>query len=255
MGGVDVTGPENGTPLNLPSFEHRQSLRHQVAHALRAALIAGEMRPGVLYSAPTLAASFGVSATPVREAMLDLAAEGLVEAERNKGFRVTELSDEDLDQITDLRTLIEVPTIGEIARLCEGTIAEGVEQLRATALELEEFAVLPDMIAYLEADRRFHLGLLTFSGNRHLVEMVGRLRARSRLYGLATLAEQGRLVASAREHQQILDLVLARDVPGSVALMHQHIAHVRGDWAQSRPHEEAEPALPSPTSGDEMPST
>jgi DNA-binding GntR family transcriptional regulator len=234
MDRVSIEGTEEGAALNLPNFEQRQSLRHQVAHALRAALIAGEMRPGVLYSAPTLAAKFGVSATPVREAMLDLASEGLVEAVRNKGFRVTELSDGDLDQITDLRMLIEVPTVGEIAERCEGVLAERVEALRSIALELEELAERADLIAYLEADRRFHLGLLAVSGNAHLVHVVGNLRARSRLYGLHSLAERGELVASAREHQQILDLVLDRDADGAVALMRQHIAHVRGDWARDR---------------------
>ncbi|MFD8019876.1 GntR family transcriptional regulator, partial [Streptomyces lavendulae] len=56
----------------------QERLRDQVGHALRAALIAGELRPGSVYSAPGLAAELGVSATPVREAMLDLAREGLV---------------------------------------------------------------------------------------------------------------------------------------------------------------------------------
>src|SRR3954470_11176919 len=100
-------GPPSGTPaadrspaLNLPRVLGHHSLREQVSHALRAALIAGELRPGVVYSAPVLAAGFGVSATPVREAMLDLAKEGLVEVVRNKGFRVTELSDRDLDELT-----------------------------------------------------------------------------------------------------------------------------------------------------------
>jgi DNA-binding GntR family transcriptional regulator len=80
--------PEAGPALNLPRVLGHNSLREQVSHALRAALIAGELRPGVVYSAPVLAAGFGVSATPVREAMLDLAKEGLVEVVRNKGFRV-----------------------------------------------------------------------------------------------------------------------------------------------------------------------
>src|ERR671911_3059487 len=93
--------------MTLPSFARRTSLREQVADALRAAVVSGEMKPGHVYSAPALAAQFGVSATPVREAMLDLAKEGLVEAVRNKGFRVTALSGRDLDELTEIRRLIE----------------------------------------------------------------------------------------------------------------------------------------------------
>src|SRR4051812_40547668 len=96
-------------PRNLVSVQ--QHLRDQVANALRAALIAGELRPGEVYSAPALAAEYGVSATPVREAMLDLAREGLVEAVRNKGFRITEMTERDLDEFTEIRALIEIPTV------------------------------------------------------------------------------------------------------------------------------------------------
>ncbi len=112
------------TSRAIPAQAH---LRDQVADAVRAALIAGELRPGVVYSAPRLAAELGVSATPVREAMLDLAREGLVEAVRNKGFRITELTDRDLDEYTDIRTLIEVPTVGLVARTVP---AERLERLR-----------------------------------------------------------------------------------------------------------------------------
>ena len=217
--------------LNLPIFQERQSLRQQVGHALRAALVAGEMRPGVLYSAPNLAERFGVSATPVREAMLDLASEGLVEAVRNKGFRVTELSDEDLDEITQIRMLIEVPTVGEVARRCDESIAPQVEALRETAREIEALAVKRDLIRYVEVDRRFHLALLAIGGNRHLVEIIGNLRARSRLYGLQQLADRGQLGNSAREHEQLIDLVLKRDAEGASNLMRSHIGHVRGAWA------------------------
>src|SRR5688572_32330171 len=97
---LSVVAGEDRSPgagaLALPTFGNRRNLRQEIANALRAALVSGEMRPGVLYSAPTLAEKFGVSATPVREAMLDLASEGLVEAVRNKGFRVTELTEQDL---------------------------------------------------------------------------------------------------------------------------------------------------------------
>ncbi|HJR37863.1 MAG TPA: GntR family transcriptional regulator [Nocardioidaceae bacterium] len=228
-------GGADSRSLNLPLFQERQSLRQQVAHALRAALVAGEMRPGVLYSAPALAEKFGVSATPVREAMLDLAGEGLVEAVRNKGFRVTELSDRELDEITQLRMLIEVPTVGEVARLCDEELAPKAEALRQSAREIEALAEERDLIRYVEVDRQFHLALLALAGNRHIVEVIGNLRARSRLYGLHQLADRGQLAASAREHEQLVDLILARDVEGAERLMAQHIKHVRGDWADGQP--------------------
>ena len=93
------------------------SLREQVTRALEAAVVAGELQPGEIYSAPTLAERFQVSATPVREAMLDLVGEGMMEAVRNRGFRVMEVSEADLDQISQIRLLIEVPIMSQVAKL------------------------------------------------------------------------------------------------------------------------------------------
>ncbi|WP_202512905.1 GntR family transcriptional regulator [Streptomyces sp. SID3343] len=214
--------------LALPSFDDRPILRDRVARELRAALIAGEMRPGVVYSAPALAAQFGVSPTPVREAMLDLANEGLVEAVRNKGFRVTELSDRELDEFTEIRALIEVPIVARLA----GTITpEQLAELRPPAQEIVAAAEAGDLIRYVEADRRFHLSLLALAGNEHLVRVVGDLRKRSRLYGLSRLVGNGRLVASAAEHLELLDALATGDPVVAEQVMARHIGHVRGMWA------------------------
>ncbi len=208
---------------------HR-SLRSQVAEALRGALVSGELEPGSVYSAPALAATFGVSATPVREAMLDLVKEGLVDVVRNKGFRVTVLADRDLDELTEIRELLEVPTVTRLAgRLAAGDIAK----LRRLARRIEQTAAAGDLIGYVEADRDFHLRLLGLAGNGHLVTVVGELRARARLYGLQRLAAQGDLEASAREHAALLDALTVGDAEAVEKLMRQHLGHVRGIWAAS----------------------
>jgi DNA-binding GntR family transcriptional regulator len=181
-----------------------------------------------VYSAPTLAARFGVSATPVREALLDLVKEGLVDAVPNKGFRVTAVSERQLDEYTHVRALIEIPTVVELTRTAA---AESLEALRPAAREIVAAATAGDLIAYVEADTRFHLGLLALAGNAHLVEVVRDLRGRSRLYGLTALVEAGRLRDSAEEHLELLDALLARDESAVRAVMTRHLGHVRGLWA------------------------
>ncbi|WP_327321243.1 GntR family transcriptional regulator [Streptomyces sp. NBC_01210] len=207
----------------------QERLRDQVAYALRAALVAGELRPGNVYSAPGLAADFGISATPVREAMLDLAREGLVEPVRNKGFRITEFSERDLDQYTELRALIEVPTVG---RITETATREELEKLRPLAEEIVTHAREHNLIGYLDADRRFHLALLGLAKNQRLVETVEDLRKRSRLYGLSGLDEQGRLISSAHEHIELLDLMVAGSRQSAEDCMTRHLGHVRSLWAK-----------------------
>ncbi len=218
----------DGGVLNLPSVQARRSLREQVTHALRAALVAGELRPGIVYSAPVLAGEFGVSATPVREAMLDLAKEGLVEVVRNKGFRVIGLTEQDLDDFTEIRELIEIPAT---VRVAETAAPEQLEPLRAHARAIVEAARAGDLVAYIESDRLFHLGLLALHGNRHLVDTVRELRSRSRLYGLQALVSAGRLVDSAEEHERLLDAMLSRDLPAVEHLIAEHLGHVRRLWA------------------------
>ncbi|MFD3629238.1 MULTISPECIES: GntR family transcriptional regulator [unclassified Streptomyces] len=218
-----------GNSPDLPPLGGRTpSFRERVADALRAALIAGELRPGEVYSAPGLAARFGVSATPVREAMLDLVKEGLVDTVPNKGFRVTAVSDRQLDEYTHVRSLIEIPTTAELAATADPV---ALQALRPVAEEIVTAAAAGDLIAYVEADQRFHLGLLALAGNGHLVEVVRDLRRRARLYGLTALVEQGRLEASAEEHLEILDALLARDTEAVRAVMTRHLGHVRGLWA------------------------
>ncbi|MEW2401331.1 GntR family transcriptional regulator [Streptomyces sp. NPDC046862] len=215
----------------LPVLGGRKpSYRERVADALRAALIAGELRPGEVYSAPGLAARFGVSATPVREAMLDLAKEGLVDTVPNKGFRVTVVSERQLDEYTHIRSLIEIPTTAALATTADPA---DLQALRPLAQEIVTSAATGDLIAYVEADLRFHLDLLSLAGNTHLVEVVQDLRRRSRLYGLTALAEAGRLRTSAEEHLELLDALVARDTEAARKVMTQHLGHVRGLWAST----------------------
>ncbi|WP_328676337.1 GntR family transcriptional regulator [Streptomyces sp. NBC_00343] len=223
-----ASAPPTPAP-DLPTLGGKKSsYRERVVDALRAAMIAGELRPGEVYSAPTLAARFGVSATPVREAMLDLAKEGLVDTVPNKGFRVTAVSEKQLDEYTHIRALIEIPTVVGLAGTADPV---SLEALRPAAREIVHAAVAGDLIAYVEADTRFHLGLLALAGNAHLVEVVGDLRGRSRLYGLTALVKAGRLLASAQEHLELLDALSARDKGAVREIMTRHLGHVRGLWA------------------------
>ena len=218
-------------PEGLPSIGERTSLRERVAESLRAALVSGRMAPGTTYSIPALAEQFGVSATPVREAMLDLVNEGIMSAVPNKGFRVVELSDAELDQITELRRLLEVPTVGDLAGAIDRA---ALRRLRSLADAVSDAARRGDVVGYVEADRELHLALLAEAGNPRLVEMVGRLRDQSRLYGLEQLAADGVLVDSAAEHMRLIDALESGDRRAAERVMAHHLDHVRGIWASRR---------------------
>jgi DNA-binding GntR family transcriptional regulator len=233
-GGLETFGsPPTFSEENLgfPVRAKRSSLRDEVHEALRAALITGRMKPGVLYSAPALAEMLGVSATPVREAMLDLVKEGLVVAVRNKGFRVTEVSDRELDELVEARLLLEVPTMGAVAESYEPSMESEMIRLRGLARDLETAAESNEITTYLQLDTEFHTSFLGLHGNTEIVKIVRQLRGRNRLFGLEVLARAGQLIISAREHLQMVDLAVAKDRAGLEELTRFHLSHTRTIWA------------------------
>lgn len=222
-----MTSDSSGGP-EIISALRPDSLREQVTRALEAAVVAGELEPGAIYSAPALAERFKVSATPVREAMLDLVGEGMVEPVRNRGFRVVAVSDADLDQISQIRLLLEVPIMGQVAKLLT---PERAAELSELGERIEAAAKSGDLIEYLDCDRQFHAELVATVGNPRLTELVDRLRRQARLFGLQRLADTGRLLASAQEHRAMIRMLQTGDVAASESLMSAHVRHTRGLWA------------------------
>jgi DNA-binding GntR family transcriptional regulator len=204
------------------------SLRARVEQALSAAIITGELAPGTLLTVPRLAAQFDVSATPVREAMLDLEGRGFVEPVRNKGFRVTEVSDEALRDIVEVRQLLEPPAMAELATRFP---KEELPALDALAQQIIDGAETGDLRAYLEADLEFHLALTRMLGNRLLVDLVRDLRSRTRLVGLSSMLETKALGDSAAEHRELLAHLAAGEAEAALALMRRHIHHTLGWWS------------------------
>ena len=216
------------TSLIRPVQQPHRNLRAYVERALSAAIVTGELAPGTLLTVPTLAAQFAVSATPVREAVLDLESRGFVESVRNKGFRVTEVSAESLRQIAEVRQLLEPPAMEQLARTFPTEAEPGLRTLAGTIVS---GARTGELVGYLQADSEFHLQLAGLLGNPVLVEVIAALRSRARLVGIAAMVQSGRLAESAAEHHELLDHLTAGDGPAARALMHRHIGHTIGWWA------------------------
>lgn len=207
--------------------DSQSTLRERVVAEVRASIIAGHMAPGEVYSAPLIAALYEVSVTPVREALLDLVKEGLLTPVRNKGFRVVEPSDKDLDEIAMVRDLLEPAAVAQVAR---SATSEQLVQLRALAAEIARYAKQGSIEEYLQADRNFHLAVIGATGNSRLVEIIARLRGQARLFGLQKIAEAGQLEASSGDHDDLLAAIERRDPVRAEEIMRAHLGHVRTDW-------------------------
>ncbi|WP_329454944.1 GntR family transcriptional regulator [Streptomyces sp. NBC_01497] len=220
-GGPSVPAPASASgALPLPVQVRRHSVRGQILDALRSALAAGELAPGEVYSAPALGRRFGVSATPVREAMQRLAAEGSVEVVPNRGFRVAEREPAELAELAEVRALIEVPVL---LRLARADPAPAWEELRPAAERCTAAAALGDRGTYVEHDRAFHRALLSLGGNRQLVLVAEDLHRRSQWPSTGSGAvRRADLIADAAEHTALLDALVARNLPGVAALVREH---------------------------------
>jgi DNA-binding GntR family transcriptional regulator len=208
------------------------SLREQARKVIRGLIITGQMQTDQLYSVPRLATELGVSATPVREALLDLAREGLLEPVRNRGFRVVALSSDELNDIFAIRVLLEVPSISEIARA--GLAPPRLARLRELAAATQRAADTGNLIEFLETDRMFHVELIETLGNKPLAELVETLRDRVRLRGFKNGSGREYIAQSANEHFQLLDFLSKQDEAEAVAVMRRHLERSRQVWGDER---------------------
>jgi DNA-binding GntR family transcriptional regulator len=198
------------------------SVNAQVLSSLRAAVITGELAPGSLHSVQNLATQLGVSRTPVREALIKLAQQGMVRFERNRGVRILLTSLHDLEEVFALRLLLEPPAVRRAVTRLDGNQRR---ELRRTFAHMEKAAKADDEFTMFEHDRRFHRVLLEAAGNARLAAFVDGLRDMVLRRGVSTARESRSLDDIVAEHRAILDLIEAGDAEGAAKAMREHVRH------------------------------
>ena len=201
--------------LQLPST----ALYEQVAERLRARIMAHTLTPGSWLDEQALAAEYGISRTPLREAIKVLAAEGLVTMKLRRGAYVTEVSERDLAEVFHLLSLLECDAVAVVAE-------------QATDAQLADLAVLHEQLehairnadAFFAANERFHTRLLEIADNRWRNQMVADLRQVMKLNRHHSLLKEGRLEASLQEHREIMAALQSRDAKKAQKLMRLHMA-------------------------------
>ncbi|MFB6712029.1 GntR family transcriptional regulator [Streptomyces sp. NPDC056237] len=229
----DVRVPEqargehtHGEPSAPRPVVQRHSVRGQILDALRAALVDGQLVPGQVYSAPALGARFGVSATPVREAMQQLAIEGAVEVVPNRGFRVSRRGPRELAELAEVRALIEVPVMLRLARTVPSARWCALRPLAEATVAA---AAVGDRAGYAESDRAFHGAVLALCGNEQLVMVADELHRRSQWpLGDNPTTRRADLLADAAEHTALLDALIAQDLAVVQSLVREHFTGAEG---------------------------
>lgn len=214
------------------------ALYQEVAERLRQRIFAHELTPGTWIDEQKLAEHYGISRTPLREALKVLAAEGLVELRPRRGCYVIELSPQDLDDIFPLMALLEGRATHEaVSKASAADIAE----LSSIHARLEQSASEKRIPDFFEANQEFHKRLIELANNRWLSSVIQDLRKVLKLSRLHSLSLQGRLSQSLEEHRRIMAAIELRDVATAEREMHDHILAGREALAKMQQAEAANP--------------
>lgn len=215
------------------------ALYQEVAERLRERIFSHELPPGTWVDEQALAEHYGISRTPLREALKVLASEGLVTLKPRRGCYVTEISERDLDEVFSVMAMLE----GECARVCAERASDGdLQRLQGIHAELERAATARDINGFFEANQAFHLNIHEIADNRWLLHVIDDLRKVIKLSRHHSLFSDGRLEQSLAEHRDILNALLARDAATAETRMREHIRSGRAALARiadARPLEHA----------------
>jgi DNA-binding GntR family transcriptional regulator len=205
------------------------ALYQQVAERLRSRIYAHELAPGAWVDEQAIATEYGISRTPLREALKVLASEGLVTLKPRRGCYVTELSEQDLDEIFPVMAMLEGRCAHEATRKATDDDLKLLTDIHA---DLERHAAANDADHFFEANQQFHDALQELAGNRWLGQLIEETRKFIKLTRRDSLNLAGRLRQSLAEHRKILAAVQQRDPDAAAQLMHEHILSGRAALAK-----------------------
>jgi DNA-binding GntR family transcriptional regulator len=194
-----------------------RALYEEVAELLRQRIFSRELEPGSWIDELKIAEEYGISRTPLREALKVLAAEGLVTMKVRRGAYVTEVSDKDLADVYHLLALLESDAAGVVAR--KASDAE-MEELQALHDELE--ATHRQRDRFFAINERFHMRLLEIADNRWRMQMVTDLRKVMKLNRHNSLLKAGRIEDSLDEHRALMAALQARQGELAAQRMQEH---------------------------------
>lgn len=195
-------------------------LYEEVAERLRTSIFSHEFAPGDWVDEQALAIQYGISRTPMREAIKVLASEGLITMKMRRGAYVTEVSKSDLSQIFTVLALLEGQACREVAKIATEKELDDLDSLH---LKLERSAADRDLDLFFAINQQFHDKIQEICANPWMQRVILDLRKVLKLQRRDSLSKLGRLESSLIEHRKILSALLARDADLAEKLMKEHL--------------------------------
>ncbi|MER6285371.1 GntR family transcriptional regulator [Streptomyces sviceus] len=211
----------------------RSTLRQQIADALRDEVLAGRLQPGQEFTVKEIAEQYGVSATPVREALVDLSAQGLLEADQHRGFHVHEYSLDDFRGMIEARSLVtdgmfQALDAGHriLQELDEPRTAAAVAGVRRRGEEAQRAAAAGDLTVLIGYDLRFWRELSVLFGNPYLADFLHRLRVQTWVCTVQHLRRLTDLRGSLwSAHPEVADALYRQDTATARELLTAYNGH------------------------------
>ena len=204
----------------IKKIERPETLQALAYDKIKGLLVSGQLEFDEIYSANHFAEILGVSRTPVREALLQLATEGLLIPVQGRGFKIKVFSDKEIKDFFETRLMIETYVIG---RLVEGIGGEDLKGLEESVKLMVRSAGKGDIYGFLEADKAFHMNLVHRYKNRLLESIMENIRNLISIFGRKALSSDGRIQEVIEEHQLIVGAVREKAADKAAEAMRRHL--------------------------------
>jgi GntR family transcriptional regulator, rspAB operon transcriptional repressor len=205
---------------------HRQSLSDQVYDYIKRLILSGEIRGGERIPEEKVAKKFGVSRTPIREALSRLEEYGLIKIKPRSYAEVVALEPQEAGQLAVIRSQLETLAVSLLADC--GT-EEDFRELDLLAKECNTLIAEGDIATTFEKDSLLHLEIARRTGNSHLYEICEKLDAKIQLLRLVLSIPLEKLIVYVKHHDEIIDAMKRRDQESAIALMKHHIMNQLND--------------------------
>ena len=197
-----------------------RALYEEVAELLRQRIFSNQLAPGSWIDELKLADEYGISRTPLREALKVLATEGLVTMKVRRGAYVTEINAKDQRDVYPLLSLLEADAASVVAASATDEQLQDLQSLHQGLV-----AAVADTDQFFAVNERFHMRLLEIADNRWRDQLVADLRKVMKLNRHHSLLKSGRVAESLSEHQALMNALLGRDPALSAQRMREHFAN------------------------------
>ena len=206
---------------NINKIERPGTLQALAYDKIKGLMITGELDFDSIYSTNKFAEILGVSRTPVREALLQLSAEGLLTSMQGRGFKIKKFSENRIKEFFETRQMIESYIIEQ---LVDSSVELGLNELDEIMNQMKNYADKGDIYGFLETDKAFHMNLIRRYGNRFLISIMDNIRDLIAIFGRKALAGPGRIHEVIKEHREILQALKQKNKQKAAESMKYHLA-------------------------------